>query len=95
MSHVLAHRANRGYEHLEHLEVKALNSKPVRSLAQFKTLLAEAVADPAAHPVLKLDCFPRVVLVLDTAGVGAATADVLQQHAIPGSGVEGLGSSSK
>lgn len=77
---VLAHEVNVGYEGMSNLQLLGFNGVRVESLAHLVRL-----ADGNTEPFLRFDFFPDKVVVLDAAGVPAATDQICRENSIPAS----------
>lgn len=69
-----------GYEGMSNLQLLGFNGVRVESLAHLVRL-----ADGNTEPFLRFDFFPDKVVVLDAAGVPAATDQICRENSIPAS----------
>ena len=75
---VLAHELNVGYEGMKNLRLLSFNGERVKSLAHLVDL-----ADGNTEPFLRFDFFQDKVVVLDAAGIPAATSQICRENSIP------------
>lgn len=80
LKQVLAHEVNVGYEGMSNLQLLGFNGVRIESLAHLVRL-----ADGNTEPFLRFDFFPNKLVVLDAAGVPAATDQICRENSIPAS----------
>lgn len=75
---VLAHEVNVGYEGMSNLQLLAFNGERIRSLEHLVRL-----ADNSKEPFLRFEFYPERVVVLEAAGIPAATTQICRENSIP------------
>lgn len=86
LAHVLAHRANLGFDDFCHLELSKFNGFEIQSLAQLAKLLTNNT-----EPYLRFDFRPGAeVVVIEASAAAESTIEVCRENCVPASMSPGL-----